>query len=234
MDMERPCRRCLFAFLSLACLITGGCMQIPYFMPEINYAPAVAAGGKSGEVHAFRVDITQKTEIKEGVNAMRGEVVEYEELSRIRTSSGGATSAQISLNFSSGWRYVGVVNYTATSTGHGIALKLYRPGYETIVLKPGEDAHELRWREASDLNAQVKAVDDLFRAATPASKKPITMRRVLEPGTKSAAHREALLYGASEYERLARGLSAFSANDRESQRDLLEEANRLRSLAEGK
>ncbi len=232
--MERRCRRFLAASVCLLWLTAAGCMQIPYFIPEINYAPGVGTGCKSDEVHAFRVDVTQKTEIKEGLAAVSGEVVEYQELTPIRTSAAGATSAQIGLTFATGWRYVGVVNFTASSTEHGVSLRFYRPGYQTIVLKPGDGERELDWKKARDLNAQVKAVDDLLNGEKIRKTQTIKVRQALEPGAKSAGHRETLEFAASEFERLARGLSAADAEDRAIRRDLLQEASRLRAIAEAK
>jgi hypothetical protein len=228
MDMERPCRG-FFVGLSLLCLASAGCLQFPYAFPEINYAPALAAQCKSSEVHAFRVDVTQTTKIQDG----SGRVVEHEELSRVPTSAEGIVPSQMGLTFSSGWRYVGVVNFTSSSTEHGIALRLYRPGYDTIVMKPGERVEELRWKQASDLDAQAKAINDLMHGAKVQKTKSITVRHVLESGTKSPAHKAALMFGASEYERLARDLSASPAHEA-ARHELLEEADRLRNLADGK
>jgi hypothetical protein len=234
MDMERPCRRYLFTSFCLLCLGAAGCMQFPYFLPEINYAPGVDAKCKRDEVHAFRVDVTQKTEIKEGLEAVSGKIVEYQELTPIRTNADGTTPTQLGVTFASGWRYVGVYNFTSSSTEHGVILRFYRPGYETIAFKPGEGMRELEWREAPDLDSQVKAVDDLMRGTSPRKSQKITARQVLEPGTKSAPQRESLLFGAGEYERLARDLSASDPEEREIRRDLLAEAKRLRALADGK
>jgi hypothetical protein len=205
-------------------------MQVPYFLPEINYAPGVDAKCKRDEVHAYRVDVTQKTTITEG----RGKVTEYQELTRIPTSSTATTSPQLGVTFASGWRYVGVVNFTASSTEHGVTLRFYRPGYETIAIKPGDGIRELQWKEAPDLSAQAKAVDDLLRGASLKSSRKIAVQQILEPGTKSPAQREALRFGASEYERLARELTSSGPEVRAMQRDLLEEAETLRALAEGK
>ena len=91
---------------------------------------------------------------------------------------------------------------------------------------------ELDWKRATDLESQIKAVDDLMRGPAPGKSQKITAKQVLEPGTKSAAHQEALLFGATEYEHLARDLS--DPEDRNARRDLLAEAKRLRNLADGK
>ncbi len=230
--MERPCRRYVVSCFCVLCLVAAGCMQFPYFLPEINFAPGVDAHCNPDEVHVFRVDVTQKTEIKEGLDAVSGKIVEYQELARIHTHADGTTPVQLGVTFASGWRYVGVVNFTSSSTEHGVTLRFYRPGYETIAFKPGEGMRELQWQKAPDLDAQIKALDDLFRGPAPNKSKLITVQKVLEPGTKSAAQREALLFGAGEYQRLARDLT--DADEREIRSDLLKEARRLRALAEGK
>jgi hypothetical protein len=233
MDMERPCHRYLFTGVCLLCLVAG-CMQVPYFLPEINYAPAVDARCKRDEVHAFRVDVTQKTVITEGLDASHGKVTEYQELTKIPTSSTGATSSQFGVTFASGWRYVGVVNFTAASTEHGVTLRFYRPGYETIAIKPGDGMRELHWKEAPNLGDQAKAINDLLRGPTRKSSAVIAVQQVLEPGTKSIAHYQALRFAASEYERLSRELTSSSPEERAIQRDLLDEADRVRALADGK
>jgi hypothetical protein len=57
-------------------------------------------------------------------------------------------------------------------------------------------------------------------------------KQQLEPGTKTTAHRDALLFAAREYERLVR-----SAGDSDSVATIgriAEKARRLKSLADGK
>ena len=232
--MHHSLRRCVIAGFSVISLSFAGCMQVPYFLPELSYVPSIGANCKSKEVYAFRVDVTQKSEVKEGVAYMHGEVVEHQQLTRIRTSANGATPAQMGLTLATGWRYVGVVNYTALSTDHGIGLRFYRPGYETIAVKPGESVAELQWKEAPDLSAQVKAIDDLMNGPRFTSSTRVTVRQVLEPGTKSASHKEVLLFAAGEYERLAADLAPSYADERGLHAQLLSSANRLRALAEGK
>jgi hypothetical protein len=61
-----------------------------------------------------------------------------------------------------------------------------------------------------------------------------TARRLLAPGSRSASHREALLFGAGEYERLARALSGGDGEERDLANMVLEKANQLRALADGR
>jgi hypothetical protein len=67
---------------------------------------------------------------------------------------------------------------------------LYRPGFETIELKPWAPRGEVRWKAAGTLADQCKAVDDLVAGD-------------LEPGGISTDHQRALKFAANEYRRLA-------------------------------
>lgn len=229
--MNRPGRLCAVAAF-LACAALVGCVQLPYCLPEINYAPPIDANCKSDEVYAFRVDVTQRTEIKEGIDAVAGKVVEYQLLTRVHPSADGTTPSQFGFTCASGWRYVGFYNFTSASTEHGITMRFYRPGYETISVKPGEGTTELQWRKAPDLDSQVRAIEELLRGTSPREAPKVTAKQVLEPGTKSAAHRDALLFGAKEYERLARDLT--EPEEQRTRQNLIGEARRLRALADGK
>jgi hypothetical protein len=211
-------------------------MQVPYFVPEVNYMPGMDAKCKRDEVHVFRVDLTQEASIREGPAAVAGKITETERLTRITTSAGGATWPQFGVSFATGWRYFGVINFTASSVEHGVSLRFYRPGYETIAVKSGDDVRELRWTPATDLSAQVKAVDDLLHGPSGLTgSRRVAVEQVLESGAKSASQREALLFAAGEYERLARELAASTMpEERNLQRELRDQAGRVRALAEGK
>lgn len=229
--MEASLRRLC---VCLVCLFPAGCLQVPYCLPEVSYVPSVNAKCKGADVVCFRVDVTQKMEIKESKAAMLGEVVDRVELTQIQPSAQGATSPQVGVSLATGWRYVGAWNFTTTSTGHAITLRFYRPGYDTIVLKPGESPGELKWTEANDLLDEAKAIDDLMNfAPAKSTRTSAIVRHELEPGTKSASHRKALLFGASEYERLAGTISAQGARESELQGELVGKANRLRALVKG-
>jgi hypothetical protein len=227
--MGRLLHRFFYASLGVAFLASSGCLQIPFFIPELNYVPGVDARCPSTEVHAFRVDITQTMEIKESVSSgLRGETIDHQEFARIHASPQGATMPQLGVTGAYGWRYVGFVNYCSANTGHAIGMRFYRAGYETIVLKPGESMRELDWKKAPDLYAQTKAVDDLVSAGEGIVTGASSVRSVLDPGSRSVAHHEALLFAASEYDRLA---NFAEADDPEMHTRLVESATRLRALA---
>jgi hypothetical protein len=235
--MARTIRRLIACSMGLICLPAAGCLQIPFYVPEFNSVPAVNPGcdGKD-DLHAFRVDVTQTMELKEGRGpnyTVRGENFENFELTRIETAPGGTTSTQRGVSAATGWCYVGFWNYCSSYTSHSIAVRLYRRGYETIELKPGQPASALQWQEATSLAAQEKAVDDLL-GVSPLERidaKSSQQQRRLESGTKSAAHREALLFAAREYERLA---GRTDLDDPIVGARLIDKANRLKALAKGR
>jgi hypothetical protein len=114
---------------------------------------------------------------------------------------------------------------------HVVRLRLYRPGFETIELTPQDQVEVVAWKQASDLAAEAKAVDDLLHTdsrrvfLSNEDKPPSVCIEHILPGSASEGHRKALLFAASEYERLA-GL----AKD-EQQKHLLERSAQVRALA---
>jgi hypothetical protein len=235
--MNAAMRRRLFAVLSLPCLAAAGCLQVPFYVPEFTSVPSVQPGCKE-DLHAFRVDATQRMELKEEPgreHTVRGENFETFELTKIQPSRGGATPQQVGVNASFGWCYVGLWNYCTSYTSHSVALRLYRPGFETIELKPGQPSSELQWQPATTLAAQEKAVDDLL-GVSPLERinpKLATQQRRLESGAKSAAHYSALLFAAREYERIARSVSP-ELPEPEARARLTDKANRLKAIAKGR
>ena len=222
----------------LLCVASLGCLQVPVCVPEMSMVPAVTPCCTKAEVHAFRVDVTDRQQIKEGLtpSSIRPENFEDFALSRVALSSSGTTPQQVGMTWASGWCTVGFWNYFNSLTTHSVAIRLYRPGFETIELKPGDAAHALQWVEATDLAAQEKAVDDLLGVsplAMGAAPSEFQQRRV-EPGTKSPAHREALQFAAREYERLARSAAPEDVQAEEIAPRLFAKARSLKRLAEGK
>jgi hypothetical protein len=223
------------AGVSLACLFLAGCLQVPFCIPELNYAPSVDAHCPRDEIRVFRVDVTQSMEITESRSgALHGTTVEAEELTRVHVGEDGTTLPQMGLACAYGWRIVGFRNELTSLTGHALGLRFYRPGFETIVVKPGQAPGELEWKQATDLIAEVKAIDDLVGIAPLKSTSKATMRHVLHPGRKSSAQREALLFAAGEYERLTKQVATRDALDEELRTRLREKAERLRTLADAK
>jgi hypothetical protein len=117
-------------------------------------------------------------------------------------------------------------------TSHTVAMRLYRPGYDLVEIDSWQLPEKVAWKKAPDLAAQEKELDRLMLTTDEASRPAIWLGRTLRPGSASAAHRQALLFGASEYERLAASAQSSHPNPNESSRRLVEKAGTLRALAD--
>jgi hypothetical protein len=240
--MHTPWRWFLPACVSLVCLALPACMDVPVCIPEMSYVAPVDLGKAATEVHAFRVDVTEKTVVNIDDNfKSAGGGVSYYELTPMPLSTRGTTSLQWDVSWAYGWRTVGFWDYWPSLTTHSVAVRLYRRGYQAAELRPGEDGPD-DWTKATDLAAEEKAVDDLLGVSPLQSTSPLKPVKgigvhsppALELGTKSAGHRKALLFAASEYEWLAHQLSESDAEDRDIRSRLLDKAHRLQDLARGK
>lgn len=225
----------------LMCLSSVGCMHVPFSIPEVNTVAPVDYGSDSTGVHIFRIDITQEVTISDA--ATESEVsapkaVESLELSEVQPTTPGVTPRQTAWSCESGWRYVGFWNYNTECESHGVSLRLYRPGYDTIVLTCGQVPREVQWTEAADLAAQAKAVDTLLGVSlldpkeSTSAKFSVTHRLARHP--KSPAHREALLFAIREYKRLANQIAPDDTDWKDLRLELLEKAKLLKALADGK
>ena len=89
-------RRLILACVSLVCLSLPACMQVPLCIPELSYVTPVDLGPAAAEVHAFRVDVTQKTvvNINRDFHADSG-CIDYYELTPMQLSASGTTSSRL-------------------------------------------------------------------------------------------------------------------------------------------
>ena len=231
------------ACISLVCLSLPACMQVPLCIPELcSYVNPVELGTAGAEVHAFRVDVTEKTVVNIDNNfKAAGGGVDYYEFTPIKLSARGTTPLQWDVSCAYGWRFIGIWDHWPTRTTHSVAVRLYRRGFETAELRPAQKVSD-DWNKATELAAQEKAVDDLLGVSPLESTSPLKPLKgigvrsppALELGTKSAGHREALLFAAGEYEWLARQASERDAEELAVRRRLLDKARRLQELAKGK
>jgi hypothetical protein len=200
----------------LACL--PGCL-VPVAYPSFTHVPSVELGKDYDRVYAFRVDVTEK-QVDLGES-------QCDMLTRIPLST-DSTPAQSEIAISHGVFVIGVALNYPILTSHSVAVRLYRPGYELIEVKPGDKVDRADWKAAPGLASQEKALDALCRRIE-AQKEEIFM---LEPGSAAAAHKGVLLFGASEYDRLAALASASDPAKEEVRARLAGKAQALRALAE--
>ncbi len=187
---------------------TGGCV-VPYCAyPTLDFTPSVKLDTQLGEVRAFRVDITKPTA---DLSVFVGPV--YERLTELPVMNTDEVAPQLKTSVTYGFVVIGIALNYLTHTSHSIALRLYRPGFELVEIKSWERVKRVYWKTAPDLDTQEKVLDVLL---------PLGL---LEGGSTGAAHRESLLFGASEYDRLA----AVASSDQQTR--LKEKATKLRERA---
>lgn len=211
-------QRVLLLAVCLACVPSlSGCV-IPYAYPKLDFTRSLQLAASPTEVHVFRVDVAQA---KSGSPAIYG----WEQLTEVPVQDSGRVSPQIKSSLPHGvYLFMGALNYDF-GTSSALVLRAYRPGFELLEVKSMERTDQLAWIPAAELAAQERALDALFPLAEGAEFQ--ASKRVVHPGSISAAHREALHFGAAEYERLA--TSTDSQDDRAG---LRKKAERLRERAE--
>ncbi len=178
--------------LSLICALlvtvplTSGCI-LPFAYPTLSSTPRVELGTASSNVHAFRVDFTNHTADLIVGDRGRG----TERLSKVSIASTGAVPAQFVPSASYGLLILGVALNYPTLTSHTVALRVYRPGFELVEIESWTRGQKITWTAAPDLASQERALDSLF---------PLSQ---LDKECTAREHHEALLFGATEYDRLA-------------------------------
>jgi hypothetical protein len=227
-------RRWLFLLLLLP---NTGCLG--YVYPTIAYTPELPIDNHDGNAHVYRVDV-DRTERTPSAST------QYT-LSKIPLDRGGVVPSQLEIAPAAGlWNPLGIgdVKEHERST-YTILIRFYKPGCQTMEVASWDKSKALQWLPASDLLAQEKAVDDLLAdpAAQPVNFKawPNTWWDLkdhkdpqlgLQPGAASVMQRQALLFAASEYQRLANGPLASSPQMEPVKQRLQQKAIWLRRFAE--
>jgi hypothetical protein len=211
------------AWFLLGVLFLPGC-TFPYCVyPTLRRVPPTDVGAEHDTVRAFRAEITKK-----GADASLWDGPEMVLLHPVPVSEGNKVPSQTQ------WAWTcGVVALDSPLSGgvkrtsHEVEVRLYRPGYDLARLTPWEWSEQVEWTPAPDLVTQEMALDALFGFGGHGEKRGDK----LEAGSANEEHRQALLFGAAEYERLSRPAGDPNA-DLPGVRDrCLEKANKLRALA---
>jgi hypothetical protein len=175
--------------------------MVPYVYPKLEFTQPVKLSERAREVHAFRVDCSR-------LHVDVGEIV-TECLSEKPISSVNEAPPQIKPSVTYGFAVLGFALNYLVQKDHTVAVRLYRPGYALVEVKPREHVDQINWTPATDLASQEEALDRLLPPKDENSRKysSYPSSRQLRSGSTSSAHRTALLFGASEYDRLAESAS---------------------------
>jgi hypothetical protein len=207
------------------CLLLAGCIPfvpVYYTYPTVSHVSGVAVEAPREEVRAFRVDVLDHS-----------------------TCMHCPAQSKVALDY--GWIWNGIALIYDGNTHHTLRVRLYRPGWQTVEIKPWEKTAVVKWTPAPDLAAQEQALDDLLstwetdfigqcrlldRAGTnPEPPRDSSRFRFLATGSVSAQHRQVLLFAAAEYERLA-GLVVEEQATQATFDRLISKANKLKEWAE--
>jgi hypothetical protein len=216
------------AFL-FVCPVCAGCFG-GYAYPTAAYVPRASLEKPAADaVHVFRVDILDASGSIEFAGA---DEYRFRELP---VSEAGSVPAQTKVGVGGRWwTLFGALNYTQR-LHPTIRVRIYRPGYETVDLKPWTRA-KIVWRPAATPVAREAAVDDListrdtneyYKIAPEAWKNERADYGLAPPTTD--AQRAALLFIAGEYDRLVS--DAATRGDTRAVERLQEKARQLRTLA---
>ena len=211
----------------LACLLLPGCL-IPYAFPKLSQTPPALLGEEATDVHAFRVDITTDFVDVGGTD--------HYSLSEMKSRPPRWLLPQTKVSATYGIFVLGIALNYPVFLSHSLAAKLYRPGYDLVELESWDLPVRIAWKRAEDLKSQKRALDRLFLMDREAEKTepkqwPL-IGRCLSAGAESSAHRHALLFAASEYERLAASELASGPERDGIRSELRSNAEELRKLAE--
>jgi hypothetical protein len=166
--------------------------------------------------HLFRVDTTEVSDWTFSVFDPRGESNSHEKLLLSEVpflTVGGIGEARVvtpTQKAKGGWssyRWTTGLYFNAHEVGRSFSLAIYRPGFK-LTWNPSESNLPIDWKPAEDLWAQLEVLDELYfpgrlQAVPGGPPHELWLNIPLEPGSASVAHRKALLFGSSEYERLA-------------------------------
>jgi hypothetical protein len=219
------------AAMLLACfsLLSAGCLG-GYAYPTATYIPRVPLEPSiSDEVHAFRFDII---DFSGSIDLSGGDEYFAHELALNQRAK---VPGQTLVGLNRGWWGVYHTLGYWQRTHPTMRVRLYRRGYETVQIGPWDWRQKVDWKPAVTLEAREKAVDDLI------STKETNDLIQINPAVWSNARadyglgaprtdvqRDALLFVAGEYERLADAALFHSAEITGRLRD---KARQLREVA---
>jgi hypothetical protein len=223
-----------FFFAALLPVCTG-CLYYAY--PTVTHTPELTVENKDGSVHAFRIDIDRKE------RTPLPPITQYA-LIKIPLDSRGLIPSQLEVAPATGvYNPLGVVDGQPHERNqYTIFVRAYRPGWRTIEVRAWEKSRELNWLPAPDIAAQEKAVDDLLAVPTPPDQAArgtwweVKDEKVpgfgLQPGSAAVGQRQALLFAASEYQRLAAAPASSSPRMQPTRDRLARKVNWLRRYAD--
>ena len=125
--MKRRWRLLVGAALHAPCILAAGCL--PYVYPKLSCIPSTELGLEVSDVHAFRVDAEMNL-------ALWSSGCEYR-LTEITPRSDGTLPSQLRVTIEYEVAHLDHFYYFSRGRVHETLVRLYRPGYRLIELRPG-------------------------------------------------------------------------------------------------
>jgi hypothetical protein len=196
--------------LSLGILCLSGCL-LPYAYPNLSYVPGCDLNLKMPDCHVFRVDVTAgQSDLKED-----GEYTVVE----IPRRSDGSFPPQFGLSIDFGVYVANPALSFNIGCLHSIRVRIYRPGYQLVQLKPWDSTEKVQWHPTTNWIEQEKAIDALLELPV-VGIPPVIVIQTPPCDAGYISTKATDLFVAAEYERVA-ALAPIS-----------EDAARLRQRAE--
>jgi hypothetical protein len=140
--------------LPLGILFLSGCL-IPYAYPNLAYVPGCELGTQMPDCHVFRLDVTAyQSDLKED-----GKYTVVE----IPRRSDGSFPLQLGFSVDRGIYIANPALSFNTGCLHSTRVRIYRPGYQLIELKPWDSTDKVQWQPAVNWIEQEKAIDALLQ-----------------------------------------------------------------------
>jgi len=200
-------------------------MPVIFAYPKIQRIPKADVNSDQGDVRAFLVTTTYAekpdTLSPESLRRRRPQT-----LTPLPLAANGHAVSHNDFHFEASALVVGAVNY-GWSYGRNTEIVLHRPGYKLVTLRPGQKRGKIPWEAVDCLAARERVIDDLlamdsshpYNTAYRFSVEESKLEAPLPAPTGSAdkpvggdsesgllrlpGQREAMLFAAAEYERLA-------------------------------
>jgi hypothetical protein len=216
--MKRSCA----ILMPLLLVAQTGCVPLFYAYPSFSYVPTLNIGKPHDNTFVFRVDITDDT----------GEAPHYR-LRALRITQAGHITGQVKAAIDDGCYWNCIAFSYIRHVSHTLCLRLYRPGYDLFEVHAWQTDQPPEWQKAPTVAAREKAVDDLLglaRGGDPLAGGDKQFGH-LDPGSVSAEHREALVFAAKEYDRVAAAMDISGDDNGDGSARCRAKAKALRELA---
>ncbi len=196
----------------LVCVFLAGCL-VPYMYPHVQHVSGFRVPKEGSELYAFRVEAANVVEA--------GLPRPHYTLARLSLERGEHVPAQTDVTLDYG-AFVGGATQNPVHQGHSLLVRLYRPGYRLVEIRAGDPPARIAWQSVNGLAGEEEVLDSLLAAPfvplpQVLGQKPLPTPVVskgwvpldVTPGSAGAQHRDALLFAAGEYERLARKVPEY-------------------------